>query len=301
MELIQLGENTWYVPGRVNVGYYEESGKGYLIDTGLDDDYGRKLLRTIEDRKVPLAAIINTHSNADHIGGNSFIQKRTGCKIWTTRFEALITESPKIEPMFLWGAFPFLDIRNKFMEAKPSKAEVIHNEGTIMDTALTAVPLPGHFLDMIGILTPDSVFFVADSIFNPAVIKKYVFMVMLDIASAYSTFDLLEKYNAQWFVPSHSEPVSDIKLLVDANRSMVRSLSEEVLDACAVPRSREDILAELASKHGIEMDASHFLLNQSSVAAHLTWLSEKGLIEHFVDGFRLIWRQKKTSVDFSLL
>jgi len=292
MELIQIGENSWYIPGRVNVGYYEEAGKGYLIDTGLDDEYGRKLLNTIERRKTPLAAIINTHSNADHIGGNSFIQKRTGCKIWTTRFEALITLSPKIEPMFLWGAFPFSEIRNKFMEAKPSIADVIPNEGAIMDTKLTAVPLPGHFLDMIGVLTPDNVFFIADSLFDPVIINKYFFIVMIDIASAYNTFDLLEKSDAQWFVPCHSEPVKDVKPLVEANRNAVRNLSEEVLAACAVPRSREEILAELAAAHGIEMDASHFLLNQSSVASHLTWLSEKGLLEHFMDGFRLLWRKK---------
>ncbi|MCL2767259.1 MAG: MBL fold metallo-hydrolase [Synergistaceae bacterium] len=291
MELIQLGENSWYIPGRVNVGYYEESGKGYLIDTGLDDDYGRKLLRTIECRKTPLAAIINTHSNADHIGGNSFIQQRTGCKIWAARFEALIIESPKIEPMFLWGAFPFSEIRNKFMEAKPSKADVIPNEGAVMDTRLTAIPLPGHFLDMIGVLTPDNVFFVADSLFDPAVIDKYHFMVMLDIASAHSTFDLIEKSGASWFVPCHAEPVKDVKFLVEANRNAVSKLSEEVLAACATARSREEILVELASKHGIEMDASHFLLNQSSVAAHLTWLSEKGFIEHFMEGYRLLWRK----------
>jgi len=292
MELIQLGENTWYIPGRVNVGYFEVSGKGYLIDTGLDDEYGRKLLRTIEQRKIPLAAIINTHSNADHIGGNSFIQKRTGCKVWTTGIEALITEAPKIEPMFLWGAFPFSEIRNKFMEAKPSKAEVIPNEGAIMNTGLTAIPLPGHFLDMIGVLTPDNVFFIADSLFDPAVISKYFFIVMIDIASAYSTFDLLEKSDALWFVPSHAEPVNDIKLLVEANRNAVRNLSEEVLTACAYSRSKEEILTELASKHEIEMDASHFLLNLASVAAHLTLLSEKGLVEHFMDGYRMLWRQK---------
>jgi DNA-binding transcriptional ArsR family regulator len=61
--------------------------------------------------------------------------------------------------------------------------------------------------------------------------------------------------------------------------------------ACSVPRSKEEILAELATVHGIEMDASHFLLNQSSVAAHLTWLSEKGLVEHFMEGYRLLWRR----------
>lgn len=293
MELIQLGKNTWYIPGRVNVGYYEESGRGFLIDSGLDDEYGRKLLRTIEVRNIPLAAIINTHSNADHIGGNSFIQKRTGCEVWTTRFEALITESPKIEPMFLWGAYPFSGIRNKFMEAKPSKTLVISNEGTIMNTGLTAVPLPGHFLDMIGVMTPDNVFFIADALFDPVVINKYFFIVMLDIASAYSTFELIENSDAQWFVPCHAEPTKDIKPLVDENRKAVRNLSEETLAACEIPRSREEILVTLATKHGIEMDASHFLLNQSSVASHLTWLSENGFIEYFMEGSRLLWRRIK--------
>ena len=80
MELIQLGEHTWYVPGHVNVGYYEENGHGYLIDSGLDDDQGRKLLKLLnETRNVPLRAIVNTHSNADHIGANAFIQKRANC------------------------------------------------------------------------------------------------------------------------------------------------------------------------------------------------------------------------------
>ena len=73
---------------------------------------------------------------------------------------------------------------------------------------------------------------------------------------------------------------------------IVQILSEEILAACHVPHSREEILVELASKHEIAMDASHFLLNQASVNAHLTWLSEKGDIEHFMEGYRLLWRQK---------
>ncbi|MDR2136737.1 MAG: MBL fold metallo-hydrolase [Synergistaceae bacterium] len=87
MELKQLGERTWYIPGRVNVGYYEENGQGYLIDTGLDDEQGRKLLKLLNEERqgVPLRAIVNTHSNADHIGANALVQKRTGCQVWATR------------------------------------------------------------------------------------------------------------------------------------------------------------------------------------------------------------------------
>lgn len=290
MELVQIGQNTWYIPGRVNVGYYEENGKSYLIDTGLDDESGRKILRLIESRGVPLAAIVNTHSNADHIGGNSFIQRRTGCEVWATRLESLIIACPTIEPLFLWGAFPFRDIRGKFIEAKPSEPKVIPNDGKIMDTLLHAVPLPGHFLDMIGVVTPDNVFFVADSLFEPLILKKYFFIVMLDIAGAYKTFDVIQNFKADWFVPCHALPVQDVSGLVNANRDAMHKVSEEILELCSHPRSREEILSALAVNHGIEMDAAHFLLNQSCVSAHLTWLSENNKIEPFMEGSRLIWR-----------
>ena len=120
MELRQLVERTWCIPGRVNIGYYEENGQGYLIDSGLDDDQGRKVLKLLnEERQVPLRAIVNTHSNADHVGANAFIQKRTNCEIWTTRIEGILTERTSLEPLLLWSAWPFKGIRGKFIEAKP--------------------------------------------------------------------------------------------------------------------------------------------------------------------------------------
>ena len=204
MELRQLGERTWCIPGRVNIGYYEEKGQGYLIDSGLDDDKGRKVLKLLnEERQVPLRAIVNTHSNADHVGANAFIQKRTNCEIWTTRIEGILTERTSLEPLLLWSAWPFKGIRGKFIEAKPSKVTFIDqpmaigdprfgDEYPIRDTELIAVPLPGHYLDMIGVKTPDNVFFVADALFDPTVLGKYRFCVMLDVTSAHKTLDMIE-------------------------------------------------------------------------------------------------------------
>ncbi len=291
MELRQLGDNTWYIPGRVNVGYYEENGYGYLIDTGIDDDQGRKLLNLLKDRGVPLRAVINTHSNADHIGANSFIQKRTDCEVWTTLIEAALTESPTFEPMFLWGGFPFPQIRGKFIEAKPSRTSPIPNNGLIRDTKLTAYPLPGHYLDMIGVRTPDDVIFLADALFDPEILKKYRFMVMLDIRRAYETLDWIADHRASWYVPCHAGATQDIETLVMQNKEALTWLSEAVYDTLSKPVTREDILSEISMKYSLDMDVSHLLLNLSSVSAHLSFLAENGRIEPFVENSRMFWRR----------
>jgi glyoxylase-like metal-dependent hydrolase (beta-lactamase superfamily II) len=209
--------------------------------------------------------------------------------------EGVLTERPSLEPMMLWSAWPFKEIRGKFIEAKPSKVRFIAPEGPVMDTQLTAVPLPGHYFDMIGVMTPDDVFFLADAMFDPSILEKYRFSVMLDVTSAYATLDKVAGMEARWFVPCHAQPVNDISVLARQNREGLAWISDAVLDAVAVPSTREEILAKVALANGLEMDAAHLLLNLASVSAHLTYLSEGDKVEPFVQDCRLLWRKKESA------
>ncbi len=291
----QLGPSTWVIPGRTAIGYYEENGCGYLIDSGGDDEAGRKLLRVIESRGVPLRAIINTHSNADHIGGNAFLQRRTGCEVWGPPVEGMLIERPLLEPLWLWGAHPFAQICGKFIQAKPSQVTRIASSGQIRDTALEAVELPGHFLNMIGVKTPDRIFFAADALFSPEVLAKYRFCVMLDVASAFETLDRLLAFDARYIVPCHA-PVAaqgeELVALVEANRRALGWINDAVLatlDEPNEPKGRDEILGQIACANGLVMDEAHFLLNLMSVSAHLTYLSGVGKIEPVMRDCRLKW------------
>ena len=46
MELIQLGENTYYIKNATNIGVYKTGDtEVYLIDSGNDKDAGKKMKR----------------------------------------------------------------------------------------------------------------------------------------------------------------------------------------------------------------------------------------------------------------
>ncbi|MBL3538447.1 MBL fold metallo-hydrolase [Aminivibrio sp.] len=292
METVKLGAATEYIPGRVNVGVFLYQDGARLVDSGLDDEAGRKIARMLEERKIPLRRIVTTHSNADHCGGNAFLRKRTGCSVAATRLESVVIENPVLEPLLLWSAFPFAELGNKFLQAKPSEVDMlIENRGVFDESGLEAVPLPGHFLDMIGVRTPDDVFFVADSVFSEDLIEKYAVMFVLDVGAALETIDRLVEAQAAWFVPSHAAATENIVPLAEANRKGLLRVSEAVLDCCGEPAGREEILRGLADRFSLSMSVSEYVLNSAAVGAHLSWLRKQGQVSPLVEKGVLLWRK----------
>ena len=88
MELIKVGEKTYYIKNPTNIGIYKINDNDvYIIDAGNDSEAGKKILKIINENGWNLKGIINTHSNADHIGGNKLIQDRTGSIILGNKIE----------------------------------------------------------------------------------------------------------------------------------------------------------------------------------------------------------------------
>lgn len=117
--LNKVGERTYYIDSPTNIGIYKLNESDIcLIDSGNDKEAGRKINKILKENNFNLKYIISTHSNADHIGGNEFLQKRTDCKIISTEIENLFIKYPILEPSFLYGGYPIKSIRNKFLMAK---------------------------------------------------------------------------------------------------------------------------------------------------------------------------------------
>ena len=69
-ELIEITKNTFYIDCPAKIGIYRVNDEEvYLIDSGNDIEAGKKVAGIFNNKGWKLKAILNTHSNADHIGG----------------------------------------------------------------------------------------------------------------------------------------------------------------------------------------------------------------------------------------
>lgn len=288
MELIQAGERTYYIKNPTNIGIYKvDDAHVYLIDSGNDKDAGKKILKLISEQGWTVTGIISTHSNADHIGGNKVIQDRTGCSILAYGIERCMTEHPILEPSFLYGGYPFKDIRNKFLLAKDSQAVSIEEH---LPEGLEYFPLPGHFFDMIGIRTSDNVYFLADSLFSEETIMKYHLFFLYDVRAFLNTLDYLNTLDGGLYVPSHCEAVQDISSLIELNRNKVREVLDKIYHICKKVISVEDILKFIFDEYGLAINANQYMLVGSTIRSYLSYLYDEQKITYTFQENRMLWK-----------
>ena len=93
-ELVQVNEKTYYIESPAKIGVYVADGTDvYLIDSGNDKDAGRKIRKLLDEKGWTLKGILNTHSKADHIGGNDYLQRQRKCKVFAGIETALYSVS----------------------------------------------------------------------------------------------------------------------------------------------------------------------------------------------------------------
>lgn len=289
MELVQVGERTYYIKNAANIGVYRIDDRNvYLIDAGNDKDAGKKILKIMDEQGWKVQGIIATHSNADHVGGNKAIQDRTACAVLAHGIERAFTEYPVLEPAFLYGGYPFKGIRNKFLQAKESKTVPI--EGNLPE-GLEYFPLKGHFFDMVGIRTSDNVYFLADSLFSEETVTKYHLFFIYDVKAFLDTLDMLSALHGSVYVLAHCEAAESISSLIELNRSKVKEISEKIYRACKNERTFEEILKDLFDEYGLTMNANQYVLAGSTVRSYLSYLCDENQISYEFKNNKMIWKQ----------
>lgn len=274
-ELVQVGQNTFYMDCPSKVGFYRTGeAEAVMIDSGNDKDAAKKARRLMESQGWKLTAIYNTHSHADHIGGNQYMQNQTGCKVYAPPMERCYTEHPIFEPSMLYGGYPVKELRGKFFTAAPSAAETLTPE--VLPKGMEAIALPGHSFDMVGYRTDDDVIFLADALSSASTLEKYQLGYLYDVGTYLKTLEFVKTLTAACFVPSHAEQTEDIVPLAQLNIDKTLENASIIRDIISEPKTFDEIMGGVFNHFGITMSVQQYALVGGSVRSYLTFLREEG-------------------------
>lgn len=310
MKAQKLFDSVYFIPGSTNIGIIldcparkTELCDVYIVDSGRGKDDADIILRELSelfpDENYILKAVINTHSHADHSGGNAYLQEKAGCKIWCSEGEAAGLQNPLIQSSVEWGGNPIEELTTEFYLPKKCKTDkfisedltdLLKNGGKIQ-----YVPLPGHYFDMFGILYTDSaghrVLFAGDGFFGRQFLFKYWIPYIFDVGKEFETLDKLSKFKADYYIPSHGDALTRIEETVEENQ--IALLSTEICIMGILNKESltfEELLKRVADKNGINMKAAQIILIGSTLRAYLVYLRESGKADFYVEGNKMFWK-----------
>lgn len=288
-ELIQASANSYYIQSPAKVGLIRLSDTQVcLIDSGSDKDAGKKILKVLAANGWTLKAIYNTHSHADHIGGNQYLQKQTGCPIYAPGIECDFTNHPILESAFLYGGYSMKELRHKFLLAQESDAGRLTAE--TLPTGVEAIPLPGHSFDMVGFRTADDVVYLADCLSSRETLDKYQIGFIYDVGAYLQTLEMVKGMKAKLFIPSHAAATENVDELAQYNIDKVNEVAERIVSLCHQPLSFEALLQRLFDTYQLTMTFEQYVLVGSTVRSYLAWLKDTGRLTAEFEENRMLWK-----------
>ncbi len=294
-ELVLVKGKTYVIPGSAMIGVIKTgNNQCVLIDTGLEAAVAKRILKTLDANALTPRAIINTHSHADHCGGNRHIQKVTDAMAYASQFEGAIIINPEIEALYLAGAVPPKPLRSKLIVSEQTLHMTFLEPGkhTIEGAEIELIPLSGHSPGQYGVLTADNALFYGDALVPAYVFEKYKLPFVTDIEATLASIGIIEASGADIFVGAHAGVADDIQALCKANRDGILRGCEIVYELLETPMLRERVLQKLYQAWpSIPISPVGWSTMLTGVSACLYALHKQGRVELVIEDGGMLWRK----------
>jgi glyoxylase-like metal-dependent hydrolase (beta-lactamase superfamily II) len=260
-----------------------------MIDSGLDKDQARRAINIAKELSLDIKSLLNTHSHADHIGGNRFVVDRLGIPVYADKHELPYITNPVLEAVTLYGGYPPKDFRNKFFIAKPVYASDIAE----LNPPFEAIDLSGHSPGMTGFQI-DDILYCADAYFPRDILERHVIPYTYNPEKALETLEKLQGKTDLNLIPAHGGPGGEPEEDIQANIDAIKMVREKLLEIITSEKMLDEIAFKLFSELNIEIHGvGLYHLYLSIIRGYLTWLEDEEHIEPIIKEKKLLWRPIK--------
>lgn len=274
--------HTGFLELKTKVGVVINRKEAVIIDSGVDENVGRKVLKALGG-EFSIKAIFFTHSHADHYGGASFIRKRVGALTYAPRIEACIIENPIIEALeFSYAAVPLKTLLNKFICGEACEVDRSFSGGDEIEAVglkFKVVDLPGHSVNHCGIVVGNT-FYLGDSVFPYEVLEKYKIAYLHDPKKAIESLVKIKDVEVDNFLLYHGDLLSrsEIKSLISYNISSINTILDVVYENACGSSFNQVVKTSLNSIGLKPKDLTEYYLLSSTLRGYLSCLVNEGKV-----------------------
>ena len=291
MEIFKILGNTFCInTGMSYIPFYKVNDfEIVMLDSGWAEGERDGIDELLNQSKLKVVGIINSHSHIDHAGCNQHYRKKDGAITAMSTLEAMICESTMAMKAFMGG--------NSLEEIQKHYGDIIgvtdikiskdQDSVIIANTIFKIVHTPGHSAAHIAIITPDNVIYVGDAMISYEVMEgakmPYAF-VMLEY---FKSMKMLATLPCQKFVVAHKGIYDKIGQLVEDNIKFFMKRAEHIRELIITDMTQEEILNAVIQNFKIRIKSIHYqLVIEKMMISFLDYLVSTNQIEVCIkDGF----------------
>ena len=259
MELKQIKGNTYAIDAVAGtlMFYKTNEHEGILIDTGYAKEDREPLVKLFEEAGVRPVGIIVSHTHFDHAGNAEYLKYRYRCPIMTSLAEA----GTAISVMSYRCAYPAMTPReiDERLGGECFTTDQIIMPGqrvtTFCGVPFGVLPLYGHTPGHIGIITPDHVAYLADTLMSEEVMETAKMPTAMCREDDLKAKRSLRALKCDAYVLAHRGVYGDINALIDKNVNLILERAEMVFNCLEGDMSEEEWVR--AVYRHMEMHTTH--------------------------------------------
>ena len=235
MELRHVAGKTWVIEATdaLLCLYRLNERDAVLMDTGIARADREGLTELLERTGIIPRGIICTHAHYDHTGNAAFLREKFDGKIAAQLIEAGIGATPE-SYRANYAPLTYGQCRIYLREpAFPTDVVIGIQDDRLSfcGTEFGVMQLPGHSAGQIGVITPDNVAYLADSLMGPALMASAKLPTSMNVALDMDTKRSLLDLDCDAYVVAHRDVLCDIRDLVAQNLTFYTARLHDLL-AC---------------------------------------------------------------------
>ena len=230
------------LPGNC-VPFYCIGGKEWILLDSGSRFVRQELSEYLEQNEITVKAVICSHAHFDHTENNRFLQEKYGAEIIMTAYDAgTVHDALALKSCFYSHTAQENESGNGEMLCRADRVLPLDaSDVEVCGARFELVPLPGHAASHMGIVTPDNVIYLADSLFTRDALQASRLIYMLSWSLTLKTLEQIKDFHYEKYILAHCGAVDEIKMLAEENICQFTRILEKFQSLCQEEGTLEEL------------------------------------------------------------